>query len=108
MSGDFNLDDLLERAHASGNAEARVIARKISKDWEQRVLPSASTMDKLHKLLKAPEPCVRLGYDGRCQGWLKKYGAECGLVVPDDGVCPFASDGKTPSDFIKCPGYRSG
>lgn len=103
---EFVLEDLLERAHASENKEARAIARGISNDWNQKVLPSSQALAKLHKLLAVPPACTRLGYDGRCGGWLKKYGAECGLVVIEPYTCPFASDGVQASDFPKCPGYQ--
>lgn len=103
---DLSLEDLLERAHTSENKEARAIARRISLDWEQKIVPGAQSLAKLHKLLAVGPPCTRLAEDGRCGGWLKKYGVECGLIVVAPYTCPFASDGVQPSDFPKCPGYQ--
>jgi hypothetical protein len=80
----------------------RILAQQTLVQWNQGIVPSPKTLNKIRKESTVPQPCARPEYTGSCE-WLRKYGAGYKLTVPPVGepaICCF----KTLPH--KCPGYR--
>jgi hypothetical protein len=104
----MTLDELLVKGVESKNAEIRALAKKVKKNWDEGVTPSAKQIDVLAKMIEDfNSPCIRLTDDGRCNGWLAKYGQECRIPAKHPFQCPFAGKQGTVSQFPRCPGYRT-
>jgi len=77
-------------------------AQKILGKWNNGIIPSPKTLDKLAKSILPPNPCVRIQPNGAC-AWLRKYGEGYKLPVPPTGepaICCYNDS------FTKCPGYK--
>lgn len=103
-----NIDSLIEEGLSSKRSEAQHLARKMSAKWNAGVTPDIREIDKLYKLTHVTVvPCTRLEDDGRCRGWLRKYGAAAGIISQEPFSCPFAGKAPTESSFDQCPGYST-
>jgi len=98
---ELTIQDLIDQAYGAKSSGALVLAKKIEHLLKNGVIPNPHDVDKLHKFFVVPNPCTRIDFEGKCEGWLHKHGAESGLSVVPPYKCPFAEK----SEWTNCPGY---
>lgn len=90
------------------DADARRLARRLLKQWNEGIIPAPKEVHELRKRLKRIESCGRLQPDGSC-AWLRRHAKAEGLRPPRPGqrvLCRRQATGKAANTFVECGGYR--
>jgi len=104
----MTMEELLEQCLNCQVPTVKALAKKVKTNWDQGVAPSSKQINELASMLEDfNSPCTRVMEDGRCNGWLAKYGQECQIPSQPPHFCPFSARENTPSTFPQCPGYRT-